>query len=244
MSASHLRFSTTSLTWWETQWFEAPHGFVGHVANAFENEDGRIEISMGFSRVNVFFWWPDKDGKGPAPEQISSDLMKWTIDPKATDLKLPDGELLAKGSLEFPRIDDRHAMIRHSKTFFSTFQPQLVDFPFVAPRMGGGYPPFNGVARLDAKTGEVDQYFAGPRKFTQELVFIPRSKEAVEGDGWILFLQNNFENMASELAIVDTKNMSKAVALIKLPIRLRSALHGNWVDDDDVDGHPGSTVGH
>lgn len=193
---------------------------------------------MAFSKLNVFFWWPDNDGKGPAPEQITSDLLRWTIDPNATDLKLPAGELLASGDLEFPRIDDRYAMYQHSKTFFSIFQPQLVDFPFVGPRMGGGYPPYNGFARLDAKTGAIDRYFAGPRKLTQELVFIPRSKTADEGDGWILFLQNNFENMASELAIVDTTDVSKTVALIKLPIRLRPGLHGNWVDDGDVDGHP------
>lgn len=213
------------------------------MANAFENEEGQIEMSMAFSKLNVFFWWPDKDGKGPAPEEISSDLLKWTIDPKATDMKLPAGDLLAKGELEFPRIDDRYAMSRHSKTFFSIFQPQLVDFPFVGPRMGGGYPPYNGFARLDAKTGDLERYFAGPKKFTQELVFIPRSKTAEEGDGWILFLQNNFENMASELAIVDSNDLSKAVALIKLPIRLRPGLHGNWVDDEDVDGHPGNRSG-
>jgi carotenoid cleavage dioxygenase-like enzyme len=88
----------------------------------------------------------------------------------------------------------------------------------------------------------VDRYFAGSRKFTQELVFLPRSQKAEEGDGWVLFLQNNFETMASELAIVDTNDLSRAVALIKLPIRLRPGLHGNWVDDADVDGHPVNSV--
>jgi carotenoid cleavage dioxygenase-like enzyme len=69
-------------------------------------------------------------------------------------------------------------------------------------------------------------------------VFIPRSQDAQEGDGWSLFLQNNFESMASELAIVDTKDLSKVVALIKLPIRLRAGLHGNWVDAADFkNGH-------
>ena len=104
--------------------------------------------------------------------------------------------------------------------------------------MGGGYPPFNGLGKYDTATGKVERYFAGPRKFTQEAVLIPRSKAAKEGDGWLVFLQNNFDAMASELAIVDTEDLSKAVALIKLPIRLRNGLHGNWVDDEDVDGHP------
>jgi carotenoid cleavage dioxygenase-like enzyme len=195
-------------------------------------------LSLPHYKVNAFFWWPDKNGKGPAPEQIQSNLVKFTIDPLATDLKLPAGEILAPGELEFPRIDDRYSMIRHSKTFFSTWDPQMVDFPFVGPIMGGGYPPYNGIGCLDNKTGKVDKYFAGPRKFTQEQVFIPRSQDAQEGDGWSLFLQNNFESMASELAIVDTKDLSKVVALIKLPIRLRAGLHGNWVDAADFkNGH-------
>ena len=207
---------------------------MGHVANAFEREDGKTELSTAFFKMNAFFWWPDKDGRGPAPEEISGDLVRWTIDPKATDLKLPAGEVIAAGDLEFPRIDDRYSMTRHSKTFFSSFQPQLVDFPFVGPRMGGGFPPHNGFGRLDTDTGKVERYFAGPRKFTQELVFIPRSRDASEGDGWIMFLQNDYESMASELAIVDSDDLDKTVALIKLPIRLRAGLHGNWVDDADT----------
>jgi len=185
-------------------------------------------------------WWPDKEGKGPAAEQISSDLLIWTIDPKATDMKLPAGGLLATGEPEFTRIDDRFAISRHSKTLLSIFKPQLVDFPFVGSKMRGRYPPNNGFARLDAKTGDLERYFAGPKQFTQELVFIPRSKTAEERDGWILFLQNSFKNMANELAIVDSNDLSKAVALIKVPVRLRPGLHGNRVDDEDVDGHPGN----
>ncbi|KAH8799863.1 carotenoid oxygenase [Xylogone sp. PMI_703] len=207
----------------EVKWFEAPHGFAGHVANAFENEDGKVELSLVFGKENAFVWWPDKSGRSPAMEEISIDLVKWVIDPKATDLKLPTGEVLVPGGLEFPRIDDRYAMTRHSQTFFSIFKPQLVDLQFIEPRMGGGYPPFNGFARLDTNTG----------KFTQELMFIPHSQDAPEGEGWFMFLQNNFENMGSELAIVDSNYLSKTVALIKLPIRLRPGIHGNWVDDTD-----------
>ncbi|KAJ5654905.1 carotenoid oxygenase 1 [Penicillium lividum] len=218
----------------EVKWFEAPHGFLGHTANAFENEDGNIELTLPYYKVNAFYWWKDKDGRAPAPEQIRSDFVKFTIDPKATNLKLPEGEHLVSGEMEFPRIDDRYAMTRHSKTFYCTFQPERVDFPFVGPRMGGGYPPFNGIGFLDSDTGKVEQYFAGPRKFTQEVVFCPRSQDAPEGDGWLIFLQSNFDTMQSELAIVDTKDMSQTVALIKLPIRLRTGLHGNWVDDADV----------
>lgn len=46
------------------------------------------------------------------------------------------------------------------------------------------------------------------------------------------------DSMSSELAIVDTKDFSKTVALVKLPVRLRTGIHGNWVDDRDIKGWP------
>ena len=51
-------------------------------------------------------------------------------------------------------------------------------------------------------------------------------------------LLNNYEEMTSELVILDTRDISKELALVKLPVRLRAGLHGNWVDRSDVDGHP------
>ena len=69
---------------------------------------------------------------------------------------------------------------------------------------------------------------------------IPRTKDADEGDGYVMALLNNYAEMTSELVILDTKDLTKQVALVKLPVRLRTGLHGNWVDDEDTDGHPGS----
>jgi carotenoid cleavage dioxygenase-like enzyme len=99
---------------------------------------------------------------------------------------------------------------------------------------------YNGIGYYDSTTKEYLKYFAGPHKLCQEPVFIPRSADAVEGDGYVMCLLNNYAEMTSELVILDTKDISKEVALVKLPIRLRTGLHGNWVDDADVDGHPGS----
>lgn len=103
---------------------------------------------------------------------------------------------------------------------------------------GGGYPIYNGLGMYNSKTKGCEKFFAGPRKFAQECVFIPRNKNAPEADGWVMCLLNNYETMSSELAILDTNNFKEPVAIVKLPVRLRPGLHGNWVDAADVDGHP------
>lgn len=106
------------------------------------------------------------------------------------------------------------------------------------PRVLGGHPLSNGFGHYDATANKYEWFHAGPRKLTQEGVFIPRSASAGEGDGYFMGLVNNYETMSSELVILDTRDFSKPIAIVKLPIRLRQGLHGNWVDASDADGHP------
>lgn len=215
--------------------------------------------------MNSFFWWPDKDGNAPNPQEISLNLRRWHIDPKSTNMTLPAGDILVDENLEFARIDDRVATKKNDTVFFCLMDPTAgTDFPFVMPRMvsfqfllrllrkilhlmpiltscqGGGYPIFNGLGMYSSKTKTYEKFFAGPRKFAQECIFIPRRTDAPEADGWVMCLLNNYETMSSELVILDTKKFKEPVAIVKLPIRLRAGLHGNWVDTADVDGHPKS----
>lgn len=126
-------------------------------------------------------------------------------------------------------------MSEHQHCFFDLLDPSLgTDFAAIAPIMGGGHAPYNALGHLNVKTGEFETYFPGPKHMVQECVFIPRNKVAKEGDGFVMFLVNNYEMMSSELHIVDTRQFEKAVAIVYLPIRLRAGLHGNWVDGQDL----------
>lgn len=126
-------------------------------------------------------------------------------------------------------------MSKHTQTYCDLMDPKLgTDFEAIAPVMGGGYPPYNALGHFDAWTGKCEKYFVGSKCLVQEPVFIPRSEEAEEGDGYLLALVNNYEVMGSELHLVDTKDFSKALAVVPLPIRLRAGLHGNWVDGREL----------
>ena len=192
-------------------------------------------FDLPFSKQNVFFWWPDGEGKSPSPETISSDLLRYTIDPQTDKLDLPEPQKLSKTNCEFPRIDDRYQGRKHSHAFLDIMDPSLgTNFPAILPVMGGGLAPYNALAHYDYGSSKLNVYFPGREHMVQEPVFIPRSKDAGEGDGFVLALVNNYGAMTSELHIVDTRNFSKAVAVIELPLRLRAGLHGNWVDAADV----------
>ncbi|KAK5412239.1 transcriptional regulatory protein rco1 [Exophiala xenobiotica] len=218
----------------QIKWFRAPNAFPGHTFNAFE-KDGKVLLDLPVSDKNVFFWWPDAEGNAPDPHEITAFLYRFSIDPKATELDLPTPELLLQEDCEFPRIDDRWSMKEHTHSFFLFMDKAAgTNWPAIAPVMGGGSPPYNSIGHLNAQTGQLEKYFAGPTTLLQEPIFIPRSDASDEGDGFVVALVNNYATMSSELHILDTKNFQKPQAIVYLPVRLRPGLHGNWVDGQDL----------
>ncbi|PWY91694.1 lignostilbene dioxygenase [Aspergillus sclerotioniger CBS 115572] len=228
----------------ENWWLRWNNSFPGHTLNAYENEKGNIIVDLGISQQNVFFWWPDSKGSAPEPSTITSQLMRFTINPNTTTETLSDPEVLHTGNSKFYRIDDRFATRKHNHCFFDLMDPSLgTDFESIAPRLGGGYPLYNALAHLDLLTRETKVYFPGKTHLVQEPVFIPKAGSPVEGDGYLLALVNNYNTMASELHLLDLKDPTTARAVIKLPVRLRPGLHGNWVDSGDMSSKIGvSTI--
>lgn len=187
------------------------------------------------SDKNVFFWWPDADGNAPDPHTIRADLVRFIIEPKSDNLDLGKGKIILNQDCEFPRVDDRISMSEREHCFFNFMDPSLgTEFEAIGPVMGGGYAPYNAIAHLNVKTGSLEKYFPGTKHMVQECVFVPRNEYAKEGDGFVIFLVNNYGMMSSELHLVDTNNFEKAVAVVLLPIRLRAGLHGNWVHGQDL----------
>jgi carotenoid cleavage dioxygenase len=61
------------------------------------------------------------------------------------------------------------------------------------------------------------------------------SKDAPEGDGWIVQVCNRLEDQRSDLLIFEALNIEQGpVATINIPIRLRFGLHGNWANADQI----------
>ncbi|KAI5357673.1 Putative carotenoid oxygenase [Septoria linicola] len=177
----------------DVKWFRAPKSFPGHVANAFEDSDGYIVLDLPICDKNAFFWWPDKDGRAPAPHEVQSSMRRFVIDPTSTELDIQSKEILLETDCEFPRIDDRYAMREYRHLFCAIMDASLPsDIPAIMSKRGGGSPFYNAIGHLDIRTRMLRSYFPGPTHTPQEAVFVQRSEEAEEADGWIMFLVNNY----------------------------------------------------
>ncbi|KAJ5432092.1 carotenoid oxygenase [Penicillium daleae] len=179
---------------------------------------------------NVFFWWPDAQGKSPEPSSIHSQLTRFTIDPKSEELDLVNSTVLQSENSEFNRIDDRFATQPYKHCFFDLMNPALgTDFPTIMLSW-----VVDTHSHLNIETRVTEIYLPGKTHMVQEPIFIPRRGSTVEGDGYVMALVNNYISMCSELHLLDTREFTKAKAVILLPLRLRQGLHGNWVEAEDL----------
>ncbi len=199
-------------------WWQGPVCFVYHVMNAWER-DGRMYMDVMQSDAPSGFTWPDGreiEGAGNAR------LCRWTFDLRGTGRGFTS-EVLADVVGEFPRIDDRFAGLpyRHG---------------WLASHSGDEDAFFTQVAHVDlADEGRLDVYRLEAGDSTSEPVFVPRTKDGQEGDGWLLVVVFRGAQMRSDLLVFDALNVAAGpLATIEVPHRIPNGFHGNWVAADEL----------
>jgi len=212
----------------DMRWFTAPNCFGSHVMNAF-NDGTKIHFDIPEAKNNVFPFFPDVRGTPFDPIAGRPFLTRWTVDMASKGDQFEKREQLSDLIDEFPRIDDRYATFAYRHGWMLVMDP---DMPFEGP--GGRISGFvmNKIAHIDLQTGKQDAWWAGPQSICQEPCFIPRRKDAAEGDGYLIALVDNLITNYTELVILDALKLSEGpIARAMLPIRLRSGLHGNYADE-------------
>ncbi len=96
--------------------------------------------------------------------------------------------------------------------------------------MGPKGPPFTCLCRFDTLTGELDYYYAGPDSAPEEPLFVPKSADAAEGDGWLISVVGRRALNCTDIVILDARSLSRGpVATIRLPCRIHEGFHGAWI---------------
>jgi len=207
------------------RWFRGPTQFASHVMNAFDDGE-RIYIDLPVSQSNGFPFFPDVTGAPFDPRKAHYHLQRWTLDLASAGNSFTQQQLSSLLG-EFPRIDERYAMQPYRHGYLTVQDP---DKPFDTARGGSITGMFwNSIGHIDHATGRASTYFAGPTSAFQEPTFIPRSASAPEGDGYLVVLVNRYEEMRSDLILLDAQHIAEGpLATIHLPLRLRNGLHGLW----------------
>lgn len=210
----------------DIRWFKAPNGFQGHTLNAFDDR-GRIYIDMPITSGNIFYFFPQSDGTVPPPETLSSNMMRLTIDMTSTGDGL-EMKALTSFACEFPRSDDRYMGRQYSHGFVIAMDPTK---PFDEARIGPRpFQFFNQLAHINVANGRTKTWFADDQSCFQEPIFVPKHADAPEGEGYVIGLCNRLAECRTDLLVLDAQHIDEGpIATVRLPIRLRMSLHGNWV---------------
>ncbi|HEX7760845.1 MAG TPA: carotenoid oxygenase family protein [Caulobacteraceae bacterium] len=215
----------------DIRWFKAPTVFASHVMNAF-NEGERVHFDTPVAEGNMFPFFPDVHGAPFDPRKSASYLTRWTVNLASNSEEFESSERLSDMIGEFPRIDDRYT----GKPY--RYGWMLVqDFSKPVELKGGSAAGLlmNTLGFVDHKSGKQKSWWVGPVSSLQEPCFIPRTPDAPEGDGYIVALANRLDEGRTDLLMFDALSLDKGpIATVKLPLRLRMGLHGNWAFAGDI----------
>jgi len=193
-------------------WCDVDPCYVFHVANSYEDEAGRVIIDSAVYET-MFSGGPE----GPNGKPLG--MERWIVDPSANKV---ERQTIDAAPQEFPRPDER---------FFG--QPYRYAWAMGLPEDGdaaflGAQPLY----RHDLKTGERQVCDFGPNRVPGEFVFVPRSADAEEGDGWLMGYVIDAANETTDLVILDASNIAAPpIASVHIPHRIPPGFHGNWLTD-------------
>ena len=117
---------------------------------------------------------------------------------------------------EFPRLDERRAGLPNR---FGTFAGKSTDDRGL-----------DTIVWLDLVAGRRAAFTLPNGDGLSEPVFVPRSPQATEGDGWLLATVWRGNEKRSDLIVLDTGDVEQGpITTVRLAHRVPFGFHGNWV---------------
>jgi len=193
------------------RWFETEAAYVFHPMNAWEEGSKIFADVMEYPAAPLF---PLADGtKTP---NASARLVRWTFD-LAGNSNVIARQPLDDMAGEFPRFDERRAGLAYRHGWFA------------AKTEASGELKFDAIAHIDLATGQRVQHELPAGDATGEPVFVPRSADSSEGDGWLLAVIHRAATDTSDLAVFDATDVAAGpIASAHAPRRVPFGFHGNW----------------
>jgi carotenoid cleavage dioxygenase len=195
------------------RWLDIGACQLSHTANAFEpaGRAGRNDrIVVDGIRTDRFL--ADMTADPPTLYRWEIDLTRGVVTEAA----------LGRHPVEFPRVDER----RNGRPYRYAYTVEYREF-------GPANQPQSSLLRCyDVETGTSVAKDFGVRYVPGEPVFVPKSADAAENDGWVLALRYDRELDRSDLVVLDANDFGgDPVAIVQLPRRVPIGLHGSWVAD-------------
>ena len=167
-------------------WFRAETCYVFHVMNAWEEGNRIIADVMQFEEAPLF---NHPDGSPTDPKKNRARYCRWTFDLSGNTDRFTQ-TYLDDLTGEFPRVDDRRAGLASNHGWYACANPDL-------PMFGA----LSGIVHVDGRGKRLGHYLLPAGDTISEPVFVERSADAAEGDGWLLAVVWRARENRSDLAV-------------------------------------------
>ena len=197
------------------RWFRCNPCYVYHGMNAYEDGAKIVAHVMQYETPPLF---PDTSGQAADIRMTTANLFRWTFDwaDKSDSFKQERIDDLAA---DFPRTDDRFMTRKYAQGFFVATKKKL------------GIGDFDTLVRIDLQTGERMAYTLSEGDVVSEPVFVPKSTDAAEADGYILATIYRREENRSNLAMFEAATLPDGpIAVAELSHHVPMGFHGNWLE--------------
>ncbi|MFD1304072.1 carotenoid oxygenase family protein [Methylobacterium marchantiae] len=189
-------------------WCAVEPCFVFHVANAYDDADGRVVLDVvAYERV-----FASAGGGLDTPGRLE----RWTADPATGRV---DRRVIDPAAQEFPRIDERRFGRPHRYVYTGSV-PADGNTQLVGATQ---------IYKHDLETGERRVHEFGPDRVPGEFVFVPAGSETGEDEGWLVGLVIDTVSDTTDFTILDARVFeAPPVATVRLGHRIPPGFHGNW----------------
>jgi len=185
--------------------YELPARFLFHIGNAWEDSQGAIRLDAFLMEDSEFATRTARDlpsGRYADPPNAHPTLL--TLYPNGRS-----STETHQGIGEFPRTDPRLVGREHRYMYGIAA---------------------SGIACWDWRDGRQSTFVYGPDHWAEEPVFVPRSQQSGENDGWLVATTLNTRSGKTELAVFDAQSIGGGpVALFECPYALPLGFHGAFV---------------
>jgi carotenoid cleavage dioxygenase len=207
----------------EMRWFTSPvTGMETHTFNAWEDGD-LLHLEHFFTGSGWLSQFPDIND--PTAHELPPFAYRWTFDLASAEDRFVSEKMFPQVG-EMPMIDPRYLTRQTRHFYFGASNGALGPMLEWGPKG----PPFTCIGHFDAVTKRQQFYYAGPHSSPEEPIFVPRTPDSPEGDGWLMTIVGRRAENRTDLVILDGKNIGAGpVATIKFPCRVHEGFHGTWI---------------
>ena len=198
----------------DVKWFDIDPCYVFHPLNSYE-EGNKIILYVCRQQEAMVGGFQDIYGG----ETTVARLWKWTIDLESGSVK---EEQIDDAPCDFPRIDDRRIGFKNDYGYFTTLETE-VDSLTIGRHL----------LKYDLVNNKRLTHDLGENVTGGEALFVPRTANSSEDDGWVISLAYEAETDRSKLLIINSQDFESApVAEIYAPQRVPNGAHGSWVSKE------------